>query len=382
MENGPASRTRSATSEKCVSQSLTPIFAQLEDFVESETDFFRTLTCSPIKNKKVKRKARTPSGQYLSSSVEDIRNFFLQEHEYRQVNCSQDKVGHNKNKDKKTTGEPDDNKELHNHDRNRDYRPNVKVNSCSNNSARGVNQNSGGNNSVRGANQVEVSSAMGSFEKSANLKSVNRDEWTNENINQTEVSRAKTKPSLTTVYQQDHDVQLQSSLLQDRRSLDKLQSDHEKERIYRQERMKKIQEDKETPYKDSENDQEPNKNNMQEQQLENSQDSRSDMMDIKLVYGMFKDLKEDLSNQRILNGLNRLEQLEKRQDKIIDNMMNLQQEVIETKTQVSLLTNTVMHLGEVIDEMESKINQIEYNNMKKSVVTTGLNTEMTKKDAI
>ena len=73
MEDGPARQTRSATS---CERGEKPSFSVIES--ESEMEPFITPNNSPTKVKTVKKKVRTPSGQVLFNSVEDIRRSFLQ----------------------------------------------------------------------------------------------------------------------------------------------------------------------------------------------------------------------------------------------------------------------------------------------------------------
>ena len=70
MEDGPARRTRSATStEKELTTDVQGSDPSFEDF--------KTPAKTP-KKYKIRQKARTPSGQILTSSVKDIRDFFQQ----------------------------------------------------------------------------------------------------------------------------------------------------------------------------------------------------------------------------------------------------------------------------------------------------------------
>ena len=82
MENGPAMRTRSLTQAKSdigTSESNQP--SLIDDTAFSDTDIasFNPQTQMPCTRAKTKKVARTPSGQPISSSVKDIRNFFQHE---------------------------------------------------------------------------------------------------------------------------------------------------------------------------------------------------------------------------------------------------------------------------------------------------------------
>ena len=88
MEDGPAKRTRSSVNPDKRTSTRTPLKGEVLNFdSETELDSFKTPLNSPIKSKSQRKGSRTPSGQVLTSSVKDIRNFFLQE---SQVNRSEE----------------------------------------------------------------------------------------------------------------------------------------------------------------------------------------------------------------------------------------------------------------------------------------------------
>ena len=82
MKDGPARRTRSATTSterNGAGQAaiFSSVFNQLNS--GSDSDGFKTPNNSPTKVKKsARKKGRTPSGQVLTNSVKDIRDFFSQ----------------------------------------------------------------------------------------------------------------------------------------------------------------------------------------------------------------------------------------------------------------------------------------------------------------
>ena len=85
MENGPASRTRS-TLEKKLFQGNPKAKEDILDGNKLSTDNFNDITDSEnefktpkVHRKKRSNKGRTPSGNLLSNSVKDIRDFFSQE---------------------------------------------------------------------------------------------------------------------------------------------------------------------------------------------------------------------------------------------------------------------------------------------------------------
>ena len=79
MEDGPARRTRA--SKKIETDKEGEISAILFKSVSnsgSESDSFKTPSNSPTKQKRKTKGSRTPSGQLMSNSVKDIRDFFSQ----------------------------------------------------------------------------------------------------------------------------------------------------------------------------------------------------------------------------------------------------------------------------------------------------------------
>ena len=81
MEYGPASRTRSLTSTKEleVSEGGSPSCSTNQNIVPIED--FKT----PARKTRKSKLSRTPSGQQLSTSVEDIRNWFQQNDKRNEV---------------------------------------------------------------------------------------------------------------------------------------------------------------------------------------------------------------------------------------------------------------------------------------------------------
>ena len=82
VEGGPARRTRSSTGVKPKEHGGQTVqnSQPLKGAAINEADKFEFSFKTPAKStsKSVKSKARTPSGQIISSSVKDIRNFFAQ----------------------------------------------------------------------------------------------------------------------------------------------------------------------------------------------------------------------------------------------------------------------------------------------------------------
>ena len=103
------------------------------------------------------------------------------------------------------------------------------------------------------------------------------------------------------------------------------------------------------------------------------------VMDIKVVLEMFQQLKAELNNSKIPDGPMGVLQLETRQEDHEDRILNLESELYEYQTKHQILTGVVSRLYETVSEAENRIEMLEYNNMKRAVVLTGLNTDFNKK---
>ena len=79
MEDGPTSRTRKKTLHRNGENGESPLSEEGQFAFEQEFDNKQNYKTPQRRHSKGKRIARTPSGQVLSTSVKDIRNFFQQD---------------------------------------------------------------------------------------------------------------------------------------------------------------------------------------------------------------------------------------------------------------------------------------------------------------
>ena len=142
----------------------------------------------------------------------------------------------------------------------------------------------------------------------------------------------------------------------------------QKEEIYRKDRKEKIEaQQREGVHKQAES------NLPKEVPL--PPEGETNQMDIKLVYEMFSKIRSDIAVNNIANGKERLENVELRQDELIDSMNEMKRELAQCKMQNSLLTNAVIHLTDKVKIATNKISKLELNSTKRSIVVTGFNLE-------
>ena len=330
MEDGPATRTRSATVSNEFSQSISVVNSG------SDSEVFKTPNVSPKQQRRRKRKSTT-SDNVKNAGVnvltEDIRNFFPYENSAKLI-------------------EPTPrNSQLE--------------------SVKGKLVNSEG--ICEGNEPYSVNT-----ERDLTLrKSVNVLATVSPNNNNTKLS------------EYDQTVNMSSRLLlqganaftRNQKVMSEVQKQRDEEQVYRMKRQKEI--DKLTQQQTRE-DKSDTENSQEEISTgnENLPSEETSKMDISLVYNMFKDLKKEISANNILQGETRVQQLENRQDQLVDSVLELKEELAECKMQNALLATTVCHLSSKLDEMESKVNKIDSNAMKKSVVVSGFNMEQNKQNCI
>ena len=144
-----------------------------------------------------------------------------------------------------------------------------------------------------------------------------------------------------------------------------------KEAIYRQERQRKIAE------VENIDETEQHKDKLQQTVETNDQQQATPStktMDIKMVYEMFQDLKTELKANKIPQGVDRIAELERRQDSVLDTLLEMKEEMFEIQAKNYLLSGVVSHLNDVIQDNEGRVDNLEFNNMKKSIVLSRLNT--------
>ena len=95
------------------------------------------------------------------------------------------------------------------------------------------------------------------------------------------------------------------------------------------------------------------------------------VMDIQLVMKMFGELKKEITDLKLENQ-RRNDCIDLTRQAELDELMELRKEVSAYKQEKAILTSVVERLGHLYSDMEKKVHQIESNQMKKSVVIYGI----------
>ena len=124
--------------------------------------------------------------------------------------------------------------------------------------------------------------------------------------------------------------------------------------------------------------------NQDNNQVQNQIDETSDspVMDVKLVMQMFRELKEEMNKLSIHEGESRVKEVEAQQDANNNALYPMQVQLSEYKLKTEILTGIIMNMNDTITDMDKRIDKIELNNMKKSMVVSGFNTQRSKKKCI
>ena len=365
MEDGPAKRTRSVTNVTGGESETSTFLSELDKEV------FKTPTNSPYKTRKSQDRARTPSGQALSTSVKDIRNFFIQENNSstpKQLNSQPRKVGEEELPDR--NGDQD-------RTRITTVKPSVSLNCQINNTQRGE--------QVKGISRPKQSIVSDvRIDKTTKVRRSKRfiaPATIGANLASPMFKRQETKGSISEKIQlceladqievsRNQNTKMNHSVDEAIESAKEIVHQRETERIYRKKWDEQLQKSKEELRVEIAKETELAKNQQGKKGEENG-DSEECAVDIQVVYGMFRDLKKDITEARIAEGEDRLTNIETRQDQIMDTLMEMQEQMIESKVKAEILTGTVSHLSQVIEDMGDKIEKIELNNMKRSAVLSG-----------
>ena len=282
MEDGPAKRTRSVTS---VDKGST-YSHYLENFSDSDSDHFKTPVNTPTRNKHKSNKGRTPSGQILTGSVKDIWNFFLQQSEI-----------------------------------NGDYGSEVSQENLEQNShCRVVNCDNTLLCEASGAiNRMCINTELGAnHDESTQVLSVNAiDALSSSN------HLSNCNPSIM----EEIGISVKS------KKYVRLQDQRKQELKYRQARDAKTQKAR------SKQEKEKSEEILGQDDTQNSDHTKevksANSMDVKLVYEMFKELKSEISSNKIPDGDDRITNVEQRQDKIIDMIYDIKEELFVTQMKMS-----------------------------------------------
>ena len=364
MEDGPARRTRSVTSieKRDFDQ---PFNSSMHANTSDDYEVFKTPINTPLKQKRRKDKVRTPSGNELSGSVEDIRNFFSKSQS--EANSPLKSLRPNYALFKATNSQSDSIK---------------PVSPCALRSNR---QTADRPNTIQPAQLNTVQSTEKFIAKTTDCTTIDTDKVSNEPIqifnsieteNDSDVRinkhhRMSQTPDNTMASNNiEHNEELKDFFCTKAISLNELAIQREKEVNYRykREQLSSKQNECATAAEDP--------LDLQQVATEVSTDSDTTMeaIDVKVVYQMFREIKQEMTKTNIVNGEQRLSAVEKRQDMIIDALFSIKQDMEERKMQTNLLSGVLSHLGQVVNDMDTRIEKVELNNMRKSAILTGLYT--------
>ena len=376
MEDGPARRTRSSTSIENDKQGRPFFHSQSQfDAVNSDSEVFKTPLKSKIK--KGKSKSRTPSGHFLSNSVKDIRNFF--QSDVNRTNCSQVRGRTDKIVSSESDTESEGNHSTvtgKSHELERGHCPSVNVNafnqiventdclsatqSCPDLSTNYTNTL----NSVRGDYTLPNNTSL--MIKEGEKKS----NECQKGIESVENNSLDKQSSLSVIHQQtsfSHTMEY-PRLLGGANAIKTMKKDHDyyKRKWKLEEEYSKKLENARKEIKLAESKEADAIN------IDQLAETEGQVMDVKIVFQMFRELKEEYKKNTIVNGEERLVELEKRQGKDARDIIELQGDTNEHRLKSDIMAGIIVNLSEKVKDLEDKIKRMEINNMRKCVVMNGL----------
>ena len=357
MEDGPASRTRSSAGQRydIFSPLRGSLSASLSDPCLSKLEEKTVFKTPNVIGKKNKGKARTPSGQISTNSGEDIRNFFSQD--------SQSNI---------------------------DFASVTSLRLSSNES---VNSQSDQNQSTVSDSQTLLQGNSKSKHRQALIDSFNRETYSvkqhsrvNKGANQSIANNNQDKQlqldgdeligdkcNQKIIDQTSVDINSKKAKMKDPVNLVEMQkqlADSQlKNKLMIEERIKELEKMRNTP-------EEPklaksNENIAMETSSKEICGEDPTVMDVGLVITMFKELKDHMTSTTINNGSERILKIEDRQIKDTQQMNELKEEGQMEKMKSKILNETVIHMGDMIQDLEKKVEMLELNNMKQSMVMSG-----------
>ena len=389
MEYGPASRTRSTKSVGKVIESATILKTPTRKSEDNEV--FKTPSSNSQLKKSSKRKNRTPSGQQLSKSVEDIRDFFskklgiearceesksansVKRKVFKDSQSLKDYVSQRTVKETRETTDAEsvnieplslieDLNDLGTHDTSYEHASDKQT-------PKSVNRDLPTTESDKKERRERITQELKAIEdhRRSNFKSsecVNSDIADNreEDIEITQ-SDKNNHPQLSD--EMDRYLGIIYKDMQMKRLIRRQVSDERHYREQRQERINtaKIEAAKKVTTPD-----------IPEQNFP-TDEAEKQVMDVKLVFQMFKELKQDIAGSKVIDGEKRLDDIEERQDKTMDEVLSAKEQLLDQKTKVHVLEGLVTHLSEKLTDMDNRVEKIEFNHMRKSFVFSGLNCQ-------
>ena len=354
MENGPARRTRSTTQVTEVSESPS-LTNQVQDLRETEENF--KTPAKPKKQKVVAKKSRTPSGQPLSSSVKDIRNFFQYDESPERRKREQSPSPNRVNVKRSQSVQIEQLCEALD-------RESIGI-TCESNRD---NQNISGARSKTNIEGDQTQKGISTEVRSKETISVNR----KDNINSDQTSQ---KMSIM------EKSRIGVNAFVNYKQLVRDQKDAEEERKQYGIKSQNLA----RPEQNKSAEQEEKQQQQLEEQLKEACTegaSNPKTMDIQLVLQMFREIKQEMKGSRIENGKERLENVEQWQQYKSDKVQELEIGLSQEKAKNEYLRGAMKHMCGVVDEVERCVQNLEANYMKKAIVISGLIARRKKRQCI
>ena len=346
MENGPAMRTRSLTQAKSdigTSESNQP--SLIDDTAFSDTDIasFNPHTQMPCTRAKTKKVARTPSGQPISSSVKDIRNFF--QHEVKTK--SQYLIRTSDSQDKANT--------------------NSQTDSSSNSLNRESVQQSVERLTTSTIDYPTVTDGLVQFTPTVgpmvktNIKAKLLGDQS-QHVVMMEQDNYGLMQVLNKLLIQDELTKKKSDLKERKVQM------QQKQEEYKRNEASQLEKERQQFYKV-----------LSSEAKEIQQDENPQVMDIRVVMEMFPHLKASMNINGAQEAAKRIADMETSQLEQAEHLIKIETELAQVQIQNEILKGVVARMEDIIQVNERKVDMLEYNNMKRSMVLTGFHTN-TKRD--
>ena len=377
MENGPATRTRASIKQD--KNEVENISLNIE---AQEESLFKTPIKTQIRRKRStsnsRSRSRTPSGQVVSSSVKDIRNFF----------------GHGKLLSPRGVIRPENDTETELNSQSSQQqssqldctlqtrsRPRSRVTDHDNNSKSG---NNGTKDLVSQGAGKSVSNAIKPLQGNNIQESVESHSLAKAFERQLRVNMEDPNQRDEVQLWNNHDGGVQ--LLENKLLRLKEKKAQQIKKIYkrREERDQEAKHKRQAQQTDKTDEQEMRQTLETEFAVsENAAVSQgSKAVDIHLVMQMFKELKKEIGHDKIEDGATRVSSLEERNDSLELKLLETREDLAASQLQNSLMCGVMKQMCDKMEGMNDRISKLEYNAMKKSVVLTGLHTTSKKEDCI
>ena len=315
MEYGPATRTRSSGRNDQTVRDRSPLYTG--DGESDESDIFKT----PKVKKTNKGKARTPSGQVLSNSVEDIRTFFQKENEKGttlpifRVNSSQ------------TIEKP--NRKENNGNKISEPKPQQVTNFNSQTSTADVNPNN--NTSETNCESYCYESDNTSMRQQNRTQSVNKPEQ-----HKSSAESAKPTRDIPSIVTPKGDKRLGIMGKKGVGSTDVAEwKEKEAAHIKRIEALRQLTQTQTQPQEEQQ----------EIVEMASGEDGSSQVMNVSLIFTMFQEIKNEMKTTAIHNGAERLKEVEDWQLESSQKVCEVLEEFAEYKTKNRVLNGVQVGHG-------------------------------------